>query len=565
MDIKLRTGYRFIRAFPKSGGDFVCLAWRTTPDGQQRRVVFKMGEPGSTERVEMEIAALNKLDYHPNLAHIEDWGMCNHGSGIAVPFVVTTYLGPCSLNDLRRANGGTLDSALVAHIGRMVAKALAHIHKHGIIHRDLKPANIMIGVHGDVVVIDLGIAKDALVKIKKTRTGVVKGTPAYLSPEQIRLEGKPDGGIDLWALGVILYELRTGESPFEFDDDDEFASASNEAASEDLLRARIMSGRVPSLPDVDPLKPIVKRLLQKIRSSRYADAEELIAELRPIAMDSEDAGNKLKELAALAAQRSAGLEDEPVEETENNAVAINTTAQLPLRPVTYDDRQDGDSDESSSSISVRRPATRVPPVARTSPADAPTIIVHEEKRTISRSELRKILAEVQGTPSIQGTSPSKEPETPRRRRLVDERHQITATTDLPSNRRWQWAALAAAAVLAVFSGAWLWRSTRAEARITAVHEEATPSHATTPLLPAAAPTAPPAAAPSSAKASTAPSETIVRETEQTAQPSNDTRPQKAERRTRRERTARAVAADAAVAPPKKWAEDNDLVENPFDL
>ena len=93
-----------------------------------------------------------------------------------------------------------------------MASALDYAHNQGVIHRDIKPANIMLLENGRVKVTDFGIA--LVVDASKTRTGIVLGTPNYMSPEQVAGQ-TPDGRSDLFSLGVVLYELLTGAKPFK--------------------------------------------------------------------------------------------------------------------------------------------------------------------------------------------------------------------------------------------------------------------------------------------------------------------------------------------------------------
>ena len=96
-----------------------------------------------------------------------------------------------------------------------MADALQYAHEHGVIHRDVKPSNIMIGEDGRPFVMDFGLAKREAGEITMTVEGQVLGTPAYMAPEQARGEGhKVDGRGDVYSLGVVLYQLLTGELPF---------------------------------------------------------------------------------------------------------------------------------------------------------------------------------------------------------------------------------------------------------------------------------------------------------------------------------------------------------------
>lgn len=178
--------------------------------------------------------------------------------------------------DLRRytAPSRLLPEAVVLDIGARLAEALAHAHAAGIVHRDLKPANVMVDWRSDrVVLTDFGLARAA--DAAQTRTGLVLGTPGYMAPE-ILAGAAPSPASDLYALGVLLYELLTGHRPFEAD------------ALGELLR-RVATEPAPDLrlrrPDLAPaLAALVAALLAKAPAQRPAGAPAVataLAGLRP--------------------------------------------------------------------------------------------------------------------------------------------------------------------------------------------------------------------------------------------------------------------------------------------
>jgi serine/threonine-protein kinase len=150
-----------------------------------------------------------------------------------------------------------------------LAEGLAHAHAAGVIHRDIKPANLMFGGDGSIKILDFGIAKIAGEKL--TRTGLVLGTLAYMSPEQAAGDTL-DHRTDLWALGVVLHEMLTGRPPFS-------------APSIELLFRAVRHGEPPEIRSLRPEVPreveaVVSRLLQKDPGRRYADAGSVAAALR---------------------------------------------------------------------------------------------------------------------------------------------------------------------------------------------------------------------------------------------------------------------------------------------
>ena len=169
-----------------------------------------------------EAKAVNDIG-HPNIVDIHDFGIiqagqANHGGQQLVYFIME-YLGGQSLAHLIRSEAPLPPERALA-IGLQVADALAASHKCGIVHRDLKPDNVMlIRRHREtdfVKLLDFGIAKltGDVGGSRRTRTGIVMGTPAYMSPEQCEGRGKIDHRTDIYALGILLYEMMTGRVPF---------------------------------------------------------------------------------------------------------------------------------------------------------------------------------------------------------------------------------------------------------------------------------------------------------------------------------------------------------------
>jgi eukaryotic-like serine/threonine-protein kinase len=152
---------------------------------------------------------------------------------------------------------------------RQLAAGLGHAHAAGIIHRDIKPANVAITRSGQVKILDFGIAKMA--DASMTRTGMVLGTLAYMSPEQASGEKQVDHRTDLWALGVVLYEMLAGRRPFA---QDTIAALFHAVQALDPMPLDELR------PGVSPgLQQLVTRLLQKRRDQRYQDAAALLEAL----------------------------------------------------------------------------------------------------------------------------------------------------------------------------------------------------------------------------------------------------------------------------------------------
>lgn len=224
-------------------------------------------DAGAKARFVREARLIAALD-HPNLCTIYEVGTSDDGR-----FFLAMALYPGETLKARMTRDGPMPVSEVLEITRQTTQGLQFAHGAGIVHRDLKPGNVMLLPDGTVKILDFGLAKARDQSLSET--GARFGTVSYMSPEQIRGE-VADGRADLWALGVVLYEMLTARRPFGGDQDIAIAHTILHDEAAPLSTHR---------PDVTPaLEDVVLRLLQKDPAKRQATASELLGELARIDM-----------------------------------------------------------------------------------------------------------------------------------------------------------------------------------------------------------------------------------------------------------------------------------------
>ncbi len=253
-------GYRILRKIRQGGMSTVYLA---TQKSVGREVALKVmsptlsSDPSFGSRFYREAKIVGQLS-HPNIVSIYDVGSYKHYNYIAMD-----YLPGAPLQD-KLTQG--VDSQDAIRITREIASALDYAHERGYIHRDIKPDNILFHSDGSAVLCDFGIAKARKTSMKMTNVGSVLGTPHYMSPEQA--QGKEvDGRSDLYGLGVVLFEMLTGQVPYQGEEPVAVA-------------VKHMSAPIPRLPpNVRMFQPLINKLLAKKPSSRYQSGKDIIAAL----------------------------------------------------------------------------------------------------------------------------------------------------------------------------------------------------------------------------------------------------------------------------------------------
>ena len=227
-------------------------------------------DPEIVARFQREAESASSIG-HPNVIDVYDV----HKTPEGVPYIVGEFLEGHEFGG-QLEQQGRVDVSTAVHIARQVCRALTAAHKKGIVHRDMKPENVFLVEHDGAVtvkVIDFGISKAAEGgKTNLTKTGMIMGTPSYMSPEQARGD-KVDLRTDVYAVGAMLYHALTGRKPFETDDP---ASTLSLVLTEEPERPRKLAPEVP-----EALELVVQRAMAKELPDRFASMEELDAALAP--------------------------------------------------------------------------------------------------------------------------------------------------------------------------------------------------------------------------------------------------------------------------------------------
>ncbi len=216
------------------------------------------------ERFFREAKAAGRL-VHPSIVTVHD---VSESEG--TPFLVMEYVSGRTLQSILQ-QGERLDLQQVREIAIQLAEALHYAHQNGVIHRDIKPANILVTSGNRVKIADFGVAK--LMGSQVTNTGQLLGTPAFMSPEQF--SGVPvDGRVDIFAVGVVLYWMATGDKPFT---GDTVLSVQYKIVHTDPVPPRKLNPAIPA-----NLEAAILKSLQKDPAERYQSGEELARDLRAV-------------------------------------------------------------------------------------------------------------------------------------------------------------------------------------------------------------------------------------------------------------------------------------------
>ena len=226
-----------------------------------------------------EAKSYSKID-HPSVVRIYDVDVLeDKNEGLDITYIIMQFVEGASLKSLLHETA-PLDMDRIMDISKDILHALARIHKAGIVHRDLKPANIIIEKESNrAILIDFGLAKDIIdisesaVEAENDRS---MGTPIYMSPDQFQIHSNIGPGVDLYAFGILLYEMLTGDVPFK-------------GTFAEIVKGHLLTP-VPDVRIKNPFAPagiqdIIKKALAKEPENRYRQAEDLLRYLGRIEND----------------------------------------------------------------------------------------------------------------------------------------------------------------------------------------------------------------------------------------------------------------------------------------
>ncbi|HEX8967330.1 MAG TPA: serine/threonine-protein kinase [Chloroflexota bacterium] len=243
-------------------------AYKARDQASGRLVVIKVpfssliGDPGTFSRYQRELEIGKRL-HHPNIQQLLDDGRLDGG---VAPYLVLEFVDGTLLREYLRQHAPLSVEEAVA-ISVQLADALQYCHAHGVVHRDLKPENILIEPDGTVKLVDFGIALlQGARRLTFRRLTSGFGTPDYMAPEQVQGE-RGDARTDIYAVGVMLFEMLTGDVPYH--GDSPLAVMSQRVTTD----APLLRSQAPDLPPA--LEAVVWRALRREPSERYASMADL--------------------------------------------------------------------------------------------------------------------------------------------------------------------------------------------------------------------------------------------------------------------------------------------------
>jgi len=235
------------------------------------KVALKLLNPDIAAQEQTIERFRNELKLARKISHRHVCRMYDLSEAEGMPFITMEYIAGEDLKSLIK-RAGQISVGKAINLAQQICEGLVEAHRTGVVHRDLKPQNIMVDMEGNAKITDFGIARSIKTK-GLTGTGVIIGTPEYMSPEQV--DGKPvDLRSDLYSLGIILYELVTGKLPFEGDTP---LSVAVKHKIEEPRAPQDINAQIPG-----DLNRVILKCMAKDKKERYQSAQELLSDLKKI-------------------------------------------------------------------------------------------------------------------------------------------------------------------------------------------------------------------------------------------------------------------------------------------
>ncbi|HYG73422.1 MAG TPA: serine/threonine-protein kinase [Planctomycetota bacterium] len=340
-DLTQLGNYRLIK---KLGAGMMGAVYLAEDTLAQRQVALKIlakkmsGSKQLIERFKREAQAAGRLNH----LNIVTAFAVDSDKKKGIYFYVMEYCDGESLESILKREDYLLEPMALDLVAQ-VCRGLEHAHKHGIVHRDIKPGNIMLNSEGVAKILDMGLSKDVTDDDQsyKTQSGLAVGTPHYMSPEQIKSDGKLDGRADIYSLGATLYHLVTGKPPYA-------------GATPNAVMSMHLSEQIPNPQDIRPelsdnIVMLIGRMLAKEPDDRYQNCKELLDDVTRV-IDGKEPLNKPSDAfkSALAPRRPshgthtriAPVRDKLSTSRTEKAITLPEPGRvkiraLPKRPVSY--------------------------------------------------------------------------------------------------------------------------------------------------------------------------------------------------------------------------------------
>ena len=307
--------YEIVSELGRGGMGVVFKAWE---ESLQRFVAIKMLGDQLTDdenlvarflREARSVADLN----HPNIVQV--FAVDTHEGR---PYFAMEFVEGESLSELIRTSN-KIDPKRALTLVKEVASGLSAAHDKGVVHRDIKPDNIMLTKHGGVKVVDFGVARVEDPNTKLTATGMAVGTPNYISPE-VCLGLDVDQRSDLFSMGIVFYEMLTGETPFNADSPLE-------------MMTNVVKAEVPDIsglnPDIDAgLRKILYHMLEKKPDYRYQDFHQVLKDI-----EAYNAGKPLPYASKASSQPTMKVDTREVEQATGGAPPIEYAGRSSRMPL----------------------------------------------------------------------------------------------------------------------------------------------------------------------------------------------------------------------------------------